>query len=294
MKIKSFKQRIGMLILVCAFVVTACATNKGDEDMSDKVTEYTKETARVILLAGQSNASGLAYSHYLSKTVSEEKIEEYEKGYENIQISYYVDNQNISADFVSVKLGQGHTKENFGPEIGMAEYLTEKYPGEKFYIIKTTMSGSGIAADWQENSENYNRMITGITNAFQKLEQSGLQPEWFAFCWMQGEGDAWALENAQNYYQLESDLINRMLERFQKYVSSVGVRFIDAGISDFEEWKYYELVNEAKKQYCLESELRFYLDTQKAGLTYDKDNADYAHYDADAMLKLGRMFAEKL
>lgn len=38
---------------------------------------------------------------------------------------------------------------------------------------------------------------------------------------------------------------------------------------------------------------RFYIDTQAAGLTYDQDNEDYAHYDAASMITLGRLFGEK-
>lgn len=287
---------LATLCLCMSMVVVSCGKDENEEDnMRDiNITEAKKEEARVILLAGQSNASGISYIQYLKNKVSEEKFAEYSEGYENIQICYYVDNQNISTDFVPVALGQGHTENNFGPEIGIAEYLTEQYPEGKFYIIKTTMSGSSIAAEWQETDETYNKMITGIENAFQKLEKNGLEPKWFATCWMQGEGDSWNSEHAQNYYNLESDLMNRLQTRFEKYVSEHGVSLIDAGISQNPEWKYSDLVNAAKKQYADENERNFYIDTQAAGLTYDQDNEDYAHYDAESMIILGRLFGEKI
>lgn len=287
---------LATLCLCMSMVVVSCGKDENEEDnMRDiNITEAKKEEAHVILLAGQSNASGISYIQYLKNKVSEEKFAEYSEGYENIQICYYVDSQNISTDFVPVALGQGHTENNFGPEIGIAEYLTEQYPEEKFYIIKTTMSGSGIAAEWQETDETYNKMITGIENAFQKLEKNGLEPKWFATCWMQGEGDSWNSEHAQNYYNLESDLMNRLQTRFEKYVSEHGVSLIDAGISQNPEWKYSDLVNEAKKKYADENEGNFYIDTQAAGLTYDQDNEDYAHYDAESMITLGRLFGEKI
>lgn len=279
--------------------MTAGACAKGEEeDMNENVEvnleEETRETAHVILLAGQSNASGLAENKFLKKSVSEEKIEEYTKGYENVRICYYVDNQNISHEFVPVTLGQGHTDKHFGPEIGIAEYLTQQYPTKTFYIIKTTMSGSGLAAEWKETDETYNRMITGIDNGFQKLKSEGLTPQWFATCFMQGEGDSWALKNAEKYYELESDLMKRLQERFGEYISEKGVSLIDAGISDNAEWKYHEMINAAKQKYASENPNNFYLDTQGAGLTYDQDNMDYAHYDAAAMLQLGKMFGEKV
>lgn len=277
--------------------IGACAKGE-DKNMNKNSTliteEKTKKTAHVILLAGQSNASGIAWNKFLKNSVSEEKIAEYMKGYENIKICYYVDNQNISQEFVPVALGQGHTEECFGPEIGIAEYLTQQYPTETFYIIKTTMSGSGLAAEWKEEDETYNRMVTGIENGFQKLKREGLSPQWFATCWMQGEGDSWALENAEKYYELESDLMSRLQERFGEYASEKGVSLIDAGISDNTEWKYHEMINAAKQKYASENPNNFYLDTQAAGLTYDQDNMDYAHYDVAAMLQLGKMFGEKV
>lgn len=289
-----------MVILSCITLMIAmvgCAKGE-DEDMNEDYTlnstEETKEEAHVILLAGQSNASGISWNKFLKNSVSEEKFEEYTKGYENIKICYYVDNENVSHEFIPVALGQGHTKECFGPEIGIAEYLTEHYPTEKFYIIKTTMSGSGIAAEWKDGDETYNRIVTGIENGFQKLKSDGLEPKWFATCWMQGEGDSWALENAERYYELESDLMSRLQERFGKYASDKGVSLIDAGISDYEEWKYHDMINAAKQKYALKNPQNFYLDTQEAGLTYDQDNQDFAHFDAASMLQLGRMFGDKV
>lgn len=294
-----------LTVILCAMLLLvpgACgAGEEGGYDMDDggisKVTdgkEGAKEKAHVILLAGQSNASGISHVRFLKKHVSTDKFEAYTKGYDNIRICYYVDSQNISSEFVPVALGQGYTADHFGPEVGIAEYLTANYPAEKFYIIKVTASGSGIAAEWQETDETYNRMITGIQNGFQRLTSAGLDPEWFATCWMQGEGDSVSIVNAENYYNLESDLMNRLKERFGGYASPKGISLIDAGISDFEEWAYQEKVNAAKKKYASENEMNFYLDTQGAGLTYDQDNEDHAHYDAVSMLELGRLFGEKV
>ena len=294
-----FRKKLVILFGCILLLIIAGACAKGeDADMNEdnilKIEEESKEVAHVILLAGQSNASGIAWNKFLNKTVSEDKITEYAKGYENIRICYYVDNQNISQEFVPVALGQGHTEECFGPEIGIAEYLTEQYPTETFYIIKTTMSGTGLATEWKETDETYNRIITGIDNGFQKLKNKGLNPQWFATCFMQGEGDSWMLENAEKYYESESELMKRLQERFGEYIPEKGVCLIDAGISDNAEWKYHELINAAKQKYASENPNNFYLDTQGAGLTYDQDNMDYAHYDASAMLQLGRMFGKKV
>lgn len=286
-----------MMCVLMALPMGACK-DAGEEDMSDgliqNVQNETKETAHVILLAGQSNAAGMSYTQYLQKTFSQEQITEYTNGYENVKISYYVDNENISSEFVPVALGQGHSKEQFGPEVGIAAYLSKTYPSEKFYIIKVAIGGSSIAADWQEDDECYNKMITGIDNAFERLEKDGFEPEWFATCWMQGECDAFDISRANDYYNLQADLMDRLQTRFEKYVSAQGVALVDAGISQFSEWEYHELVNTAKQKYAADNAGNFYLDTQGEGLTFDQDNMDYAHYDAASMIRLGEMFAEKI
>lgn len=295
-KLKKAMWIVLLSILILCFM-NAC-NGKEEENMNDglSLNEKTEKTekAHVILLAGQSNASGISCVQYLKKTFSDDKISEYTNGYENIQICYYVDNDNISSEFVSVALGQGHTENHFGPEIGIAEYLSQHYPTEKFYIIKASQSGSSITEDWQESDETYNRMITGIENGFQKLEKMHLEPEWFATCWMQGESDAWDISRADNYYHLQSDLMERLQKHFSKYISDKGLSLIDAGISDNAEWVYHEKVNEAKKQYASENPWNYYLDTQAAGLTYDQDNQDHAHYDAASMIQLGQMFGDKI
>lgn len=256
-----------------------------------------KEKAYVILLSGQSNASGQTLSSCLEQNCTEEKMNEYRKGYENIQIFYNVDGTNNASEFVPVALGQGNNDdsvEKFGPEIGIAEYLTEQYPGRKFYIIKASQSGSSIAADWQEQGSAYQNAINGMTTGFQKLKDKNLEPVWFATCWMQGESDALNLEYAEKYYQLESELMNRLQTKFSQELAEERYAFIDAGISNHTEWVYQEQVNSAKKQYASEGAWRFYLDTQAAGLTYNLENNDPSHYDSLSMIQLGRMFGAKI
>lgn len=279
-------KRILACILVCIMVCQYLPEKVGNA--------AEKEKAYVIVLSGQSNASGQTLTSCLEKNCSTEKMNEYRNGYENVQIFYNVDGTNNSSDFVPVALGQGNTVEKFGPEIGIAEYLTEQYPDRKFYIIKASQSGSSIAEDWQENGSAYVNAVNGLTKGFQKLKDKNLEPVWFATCWMQGESDALYSERAEQYYQLESELMNRLQTKFPSELVEERYAFIDAGISDHKEWVYHQKVNDAKKQYALESAWRFYLDTQAAGLTYNLENDDPSHYDSLSMIKLGRLFGEKI
>ena len=110
---------------------------------------YGKE-AKVIILAGQSNAAGCSRDEYLKKNVSAEQYEEYENGYDNVFINYFVSGTNESHGFVKCKTRQGEGLENgfFGPELGLAEKLNEMYPDETFFIIKYAWGGTNLYEQW--------------------------------------------------------------------------------------------------------------------------------------------------
>ncbi len=278
--------------------VNSSSSNNSSSNISSKVEVVTGQSvaldsnkAHVILLCGQSNATGQTMVSYLEKTATDSELAEYKAGYNNVLINYRVDGgSNRSNGFVPVTLGQGATKEKFGPEVGIASYLSKAFPNEKFYIVKVAWSGSGIAQHWQEGKNEYTHIINYIDSAFSNLEQQGLDPELFAFCWMQGATDALNSLYANDYYNLQSELFTRLFDRYGKYASKEGITVIDAGISQF--WQYNKVVNEAKKKYANESELRYFIDTQAEGLTFALENNDPSHYDSQAMIKLGNLFGK--
>ena len=100
--------------------------------------EGNGKTANIILLNGQSNASGCAILDYLYKNSTNQEIEKYKNGYSNVFINYFNENGNTSSngEFVKVKGGQGANLNMFGPELGIADYLAKNYPNEIFFIIK--------------------------------------------------------------------------------------------------------------------------------------------------------------
>lgn len=260
--------------------------------------------AKVILLSGQSNATGTSSVAWLkqNENVSAEDYEKYKAGYENVLIRYEVDSDNDTANpnirlnasstFVPVALGQGGRSNYFGPEVGIADYLTENYPDETFYIIKSSWSGTYLSSDWQEDGKAYTAFVERTNESFQILEDAGLEPELVAFCWMQGEADAMEQTLADAYYNNLSDFVTRVSTLYSEYIPSSGMAFIDAGISDMSDWAYHATVNAAKAKYAEEASNRYYLDTQAEGLSYANENSDLSHYDSDAMIRLGEMFGE--
>ena len=112
-----------------------------DFTIEDTLADGEGKSATVILLGGQSNASGCSRDDYLEKNVSEEKYSEYKNGYDNVYINYYCTGTNESKGFVKCAAKQGEAGGYFGPELGLAEKMHELYPDERFFIIKYAWGG---------------------------------------------------------------------------------------------------------------------------------------------------------
>ena len=103
--------------------------------INDTLPDGDGKKAKIILLGGQSNASGCSSDEYLKKNVSANKYSEYANGYDNVYINF-LSGANISEGFVKCSTKQGEMENSFGPELGLAEKLHETKPTELFFIIK--------------------------------------------------------------------------------------------------------------------------------------------------------------
>ncbi|MBE6585504.1 MAG: sialate O-acetylesterase [Ruminococcaceae bacterium] len=271
--------------------------------------------ANIIVLAGQSNAVGVGYVKYLSKYFSEDRVKRLLEGFENIKISYIShDIQNDGFQKTTIRCTE-ETKETFGPELGIAEYLNEVHPGEEFFIIKCAFGGSDMHNGWRSPSSGvsyreeltaepqkalvdpsyqfpgwcYNTLYKLLRKNFSELISEGYAPVVQGFCWMQGEADS-APPHAEPYMYRYDCLLNDVKASFAPYFERCA--FVDAGISQV--WVDYEQMNAAKQAYALSNGHGF-VDTVGAGFTTSREPEeapDIYHYDADATLNLGRMFAK--
>ena len=264
--------------------------------INDTLENGNGEKVKVILLAGQSNASGVAHTNELVKNISEDKFLEYETGYENIFINYYNDNgSNKSLGFTNVKINQGCVDGYFGPELGMGEKLSQLYPNEKIFIIKYAWGGSNLHTQWDyKNGNLYKAFIKFTKESMEYLESKNYDAEIVSMMWMQGESDASPLY-ASNYKKNLTDMIAAIRKDLKDYIASEEMYFIDAYISSSPYWIQYKTINKAKQAVCDSSSLNICVDTIEEGLTYDKEpigNADLAHYDSLSEIKLGHLFIE--
>lgn len=270
----------------------------------DTLPDGEGKSATVILLGGQSNASGCARDDYLQKNVSDEKYSEYENGYENVYINYYCTGTNESRGFVKCAAKQGEAGGHFGPELGLAEKLNEMYPDEQFFIIKYAYGGSNLYDQWISPSGKratgnlYRSFVRFVEESMEYLIKKNYDVKIAGMCWMQGESDALSKKNATNYEMNLLNFIKDIRKRFDCYASSGKIAFIDATIAENPKlWTYYEQLNASKREVAKASPLNALIDTSAAGLICSEEPAekpDTPHYDSLSEIKLGHLFAAEL
>ncbi len=297
---------ISTLILV-AMLLCFVGCGSVDDTSASTTQEPTKvysNEVQVIVLLGQSNAEGASYHQYLSKTVGEEKAQEYTQGYDNVQINFIntINANTSNGEFVPVKLGQGYQTDRFGPEVGMAEMISEIDPLQPVYIIKYTYGGTTLQNNWRPPSSKntgalYTAAVEFVLQQCQALEAMDLYPVIKAICWMQGESDA-SGNSFGTYQQLEENFVKDLRKDLAYYKPvDAEIGFVDAGISECVAWTHYQEVNAAKQALAAADEYHDYIDTIGAGLKFNAEPAgtpDIYHYDSKSMVELGYLFAQVL
>ncbi len=273
--------------------------------------------ADIIVLAGQSNAVGVGHVRYLPKHFGAERLERFERGYDNILINYFSHDKK-SDGFVKTTFGCTEvSKDTVGPEVGIADALTLRHHDKNIFIVKCAFGGTDIASDWASPSRGtgydalsfgdgdaedvhyrahgwcYNELVKIMGESISKLTEQGFEPGIRAFCWMQGESDALDERKVEVYTERYKMLLSDFKNSFSDFMSDCV--YIDAGIS--EQWKYYKEINAQKLLNAVDTADSFFIDTIAEGLVTVNEpdgEVDTAHYDSDCIIKLGELFAEKI
>ncbi|MBQ2805445.1 MAG: hypothetical protein IJF08_00145 [Clostridia bacterium] len=256
--------------------------------------------AKVILLLGQSNATGCSLTSYLQECVGEEQYAAYEAGYESVRINYCLDDHKYTSGgaFVKTDLSCAAGDGYFGPEVGMAEVLAGAYPDETVFILKYSMSGYSLHHHWLcagERGSIYEACMAFVKTYLQALTDAGYDARVGAVCWMQGESDTTDFK-ASKYLANQTAFAAYLRQDLAAYAEEGGIYFIDAGISNSPYCEpAYPAINEAKAAFAAQSELNLYFSTIDAGYTVHKEpegDPDWGHYDAESELALGHRFGE--
>ena len=290
-----------LIVLGCILGVHYHMKNKITFTVRDTLPDGQGKDAVVILLGGQSNASGCSLDEYLRRNVTEEKYAEYQNGYDHVYINYLA-GLNMSNGFVKCSTAQGEAGGHFGPELGMAEKLHEMYPDETVFIIKYAWGGSDLYAQWLSPSSKgktgdlYKQFVAYVETSLQYLVSKNYNIRIEGMCWMQGESDAFQVKTASEYGIHLDNFIQDIRKTFSQYAADDGITFVDAYIAENPAfWVYYEMVNNGKREVAERSSLNVVVDTDMLVCTEEPaDDPDIPHYDSLSEIKLGHMFAEQL
>ena len=288
------------VILLFVFLFSRGRNDADAVTIKDTLIDGAGKEATVIILAGQSNASGASRDEYLRKNVTPEKYAEYESGYSNVFINY-VAGPKVSGEFVKCGVRQGEIDAGFGPELGIADKLHEAYPERTFFIIKCAWGGSNLYDQWLspesfgKTGELYKSFVKFVNANLEYLESKNYNAKIEAMCWMQGESDSLSVDNATDYEKHLKNLINDVRKEFKDYASNDGIAFVDALIADNPKlWLHFDLVNQSKRSVCDLSDMNSLIDTVAEGLSCaeePEEEPDLAHYDSLSEIKLGHLFA---
>ena len=290
------------VLLVLACVVIWCALEQQIAyNINDTLPDGGGQSARVVLLGGQSNASGCSSVEYLGRNVSEEKFSEYQNGYDNVYINY-LSGARLSEGFVKCAAGQGEPDGSFGPELGLAEALSEAYPDETIFIIKCAWGGTNLYDQWLSPSSDgktgdlYKSFVAFVNQSLEYLTSKNYDVKIEGMCWMQGESDSFSVEDSMNYEQNLECLIGDLRKEFAPYSNEDGFAFIDTYIAENPVfWVYYENVNEGKSRVAKKSSLNTVVRTSDLTCTAEpEEQPDVAHYDSMSEIEIGHRFARAL
>lgn len=292
-------KNIVKLLLLSPMAISLTGCNNSSKKQEPKPVD-------VVLLSGQSNGVGIAYTNCITRSIGASKYQEYMKGYEGIQIAFdcwtkdegplfYSQNKSKDDTFVKVMLGQGNSLVTFGPEIGIAERMHEKYEG-KLFIIKYACGASNLKDDWADKkTPMYKRFTDYIKKQMDNLKTMGYAPTIKAMCWMQGEGDSYD-GYYQDYYENTKLFVGNLREDLKELSGDKEFAFVDAAINNKGRWEYCDEVNAAKEKFAKESANNIFIDTNAAGMHTDKEpfnEPDKDHYDSESQVLLGNLFAEQ-
>lgn len=308
------KWRMILVVLLC-FLLWGCAgagenastvdttawlNMQTDFPMADALPDGQGQKVKVILLIGQSNATGCSLTSYLQQGVSQEDYTEFTEGYDSVRIHFSLDDGKYSSHgtFVPVDVSCAAGEGCFGPELGMAQVLSQAFPEETVFILKYSMSGYSLHHHWLCDGQRgsiYEAFMCFAQSSLEYLRENNYDPRIGAICWMQGESDTTDFK-ASRYFDNQNAFVSYLRADLADWAEDGGIYFIDAGISSSPYClPAYPAINEAKARFAELSPLNLYFSTIDAGLTtlYEpEENPDLGHYDALSELKLGQMFGQ--
>lgn len=229
-------------------------------------------TLAVFLLAGQSNADGRG------------AIDDLSPPYDSAQPLVLAYTDGGGDPWPALIPGWNNDGENmFGPEIKFGYDAVLRSNGIPIGIIKSAEGGTSLAVDWCKGGDNYNDLMTQITNA-QGTRTIVIK----ALIWVQGERDAVQSDYA-NAYQFN---LTQFLSDIRSDLSLPNLPVVICKLHTslpVGSYPYASTVRAAQVAVATADSYAVAVDTRDISL-----NVDNIHYDADGCLELGARAATAL
>ena len=197
----------------------------------------------------------------------------------------------------------------FGPELGFAQGLSQRFPATRIAIIKYAAGGTGIArsadyADYipqlkgfddrgrnwhpqaagREAGTLYHRLIATVRDALRALDQRGETWELAGFVWMQGEHEAGISPTMADDYDT---LLTGLMRAIRGDLKATNLPVLIGEVNSHS-WAFGNVVRRKQAEVCRQdgnAVLVTTTDLSRAG------SGGAAHFDADGMMELGVRFA---
>lgn len=333
----SWKRMITLaaLLTVAASALCAPALLRGDAAQEQR-------QADVYILAGQSNAAGFSnlsqempgrgssYREYLTDVDVRNG-----SGYTDV---YYYGATEVRADAAmpvitlrSAQIGQGASGNYIGPELGIANVLSDSYTDDNPAVIfKFAVGGTYLCdfegtaqqtkdfgnwsspsmTEWateqglrlhENNGRLYERLLDVVKTGFAALRAQGYTPSVKGYAWMQGEADA-----------VNTTLSGRYESNLEMFINDLRVDVAefagdeDAALRPFVIGKicpsgsyggYISVVRAAEDAVAQKMQYVYTIDTQDLRITAEDGTllgSDAYHFNAADMYELGKRFARMI
>ena len=290
------------LLIFTATMFANCQT-KAEQPMSQSAVR----PLQIILMAGQSNMEGAGNFDEIP-TETRVKLEAID---DRIQIRNAGNVASpIRYTLSKFKLEKYGFDKSFGPEVGLAVALAERYPEQEFLFVKTTRGGTSLYGAWnpdwsaekaaavekgpQKQSTPYYAMhMQQAQEALSELKARGEDYEVAAVLWLQGENDGGKEVAARSY----EENLKALIARFRSDLNEPDLPFVIGQInSTYGRFKKGPDMVRAAMVTVAEGDDN----TDVIRTTTDRvwpdfpKHSDNVHYNTEGQLRWGRAFAEKL
>lgn len=197
----------------------------------------------------------------------------------------------------------------FGPELGFALGLSERFPAARIAIIKYAAGGTGIArsadyadyipqltgfddrgrnwhpgADGREAGALYRRLIGTVRDALRALDHRGERWQLAGLVWMQGEHEAGISSAMAEDYEA---LLTGLMRAIRRDLQAPSLPFLIGEVNSHT-WAFGDVARREQAEACRRdgnAVLVTTTDLSRGG------SGGAAHFDADGMVELGVRFA---